>query len=82
MGQADYFLLGANNVICDRCGFKYKSTQVRKEWTGLIVCKKCWDPRHPQDKVRAVKDDQSPSVNRPEATDTFLSPGDVTADDL
>ena len=47
-------------VICDRCGIRKKSDQVRKEWTGLIVCaEKCWEPRNTQDFVRAVKDDQS-----------------------
>ena len=43
MGKADYFILGAWNAICDRCGFKFKNSRLRKEWTGLMVCNDCWD---------------------------------------
>lgn len=66
--------LGKWNVICDRCGFKFKSDEVMQEWTGLIVCrKKCFETRHPQDFVRPVKDDQSVPFTRPEAPDQFVS---------
>lgn len=34
-------------VICDRCGLKKRLKDVRREWTGLIVCKKDWDRKHP-----------------------------------
>jgi hypothetical protein len=35
---------------CQRCGFKFRLTQLKTEWTGLRVCKgtgtnRCWDPR-------------------------------------
>jgi hypothetical protein len=30
---------------CDRCGEKIKYQALRKEWTGLKVCKQCWDPK-------------------------------------
>jgi hypothetical protein len=33
---------------CDRCGFKYKLLELRKEWTGLKVCDSCFEPKHPQ----------------------------------
>lgn len=69
----DRFKLGANNVICDRCGFKKKSFEVRKEWTGFYVCKECWEPRHPQDFVRGRRDRQVPYVNRPEPADVFIT---------
>lgn len=32
----------------------------------------CWEPRHPQDFVRGVKDKQTPPWVRPEGADTFL----------
>lgn len=74
---------GKHLVICDRCGFKKLSDEVRKEWTGLIVCRDtCWEPKHPQLLTRAVRDNQAVRDARPEPTDHFLSPGDVTADDL
>ena len=67
--------------VCQRCGFTRYASEIKEEWTGLRVCMKCWEPRHPQDYVRGVLDDQTvPYANPP--TITFLSPGDVTPDDL
>lgn len=43
-------------MSCDRCGIDYRQSQMKKEWNGLIVCDECWEPRHPQDFVRASKD--------------------------
>ncbi len=74
MGRADYYSHGSHNVICDRCGFKYKHFDTKKEWTGLIVCTKCWEHRHPQDFVRGVRDQQSVRDPRPELTDTCVGP--------
>lgn len=41
--------------ICDRCGFKYRRRQLRKENTGWVVCSSCYDGKyslksHPQNK--------------------------------
>lgn len=72
--SADYFKPGDWNAICDRCGFKYKFSQLRKTWDGLYVCReKCWEPRHPQDRVKARRDRQSVPVARPPGTDTFVA---------
>lgn len=35
--------------VCQRCGFTYKLSQIKKEWTGLRVCPECRDPK-PQDR--------------------------------
>lgn len=40
---------------CDRCGFIYKREELIKEWTNLMVCSPCWDPRHPQDMIKAPR---------------------------
>ena len=45
------------NVICDFTGFKYKRSECRKMWNGLIVRADLWEPRHPQDFVRVPVDD-------------------------
>lgn len=34
---------------CDRCGHIKKLIELRKEWTGYLVCHECWDPRTKQD---------------------------------
>jgi len=68
-----YYKRGAWNCICDSCGFKYKSTELRKRWDGLMVCKKDWNPRQPQDFVRGKADPQAPPWSRPEPADVFVS---------
>ena len=48
------FSSGKNSIAeCDRCGFRYKLTVLRKEIIktknyNLLVCPTCWDPDHPQ----------------------------------
>lgn len=66
MGRADFVKHGDYNVICDLCGFKYKASMCRKTWNNLYVCNPCWDPRHPQDFVTGITDDQSVPIARPD----------------
>lgn len=80
MSAADRHVHGLWNVICQRCGFKYKSNQLQREWTGFIVCygpgtNECWEPRHPQDFLRGKKDPQRVEYIRPDLRDKFV---DVT----
>ena len=40
-------------AACDRCGFRFKLKELKKEIvktkpTGLLVCRACWSPDHPQ----------------------------------
>lgn len=37
---------------CDRCGFDYLRKDMKKEWTGLVVCKSCFDPKHDREERR------------------------------
>ncbi len=73
---------GDHYVICDVCGFRFYESETRKRWDGLRVCHADWEPRHPQDMVRARRDRQRVANPRPEAPDVFLEPNDVTPDDL
>ena len=69
--MASKYRTGEYNVICDRCGVEKKNTQVRKEWTGLIVCFDCFDYRQPQDFVRGVRDDMAVPFARPDPPDNY-----------
>lgn len=74
-------------VICDRCGFRFHSGQLRREWTGLRVCSgaatnNCWEPRHPQDFVRGKADRQAPPWVRPEPEDNESAPSAPDWDSL
>lgn len=64
---------GTWNAICDRCAFKKKAFELRKEWTGQMVCKDCFEHRHPQDLIKVPKDTQSVPWSRPEPVDVFVS---------
>lgn len=67
------FKFGEWNVICDSCGFKYKSRQLRKRWDGFMVCPDCFEVRHPQDFLRARLDRQDIPWSRPRPTDVFVA---------
>lgn len=46
--------------LCDRCGFKYRRKQLKRESTGFIVCRRCDDGaydlrRHPQNRPAPVR---------------------------
>lgn len=73
MGRADYYADGQYNFICDQCGKKHKSKDMRFQWDGLVTCPRCYDPRHPQDFVRGTKDVQSVPVSRPDTDPTFTA---------
>jgi hypothetical protein len=64
---------GSWNAICDLCGFKFKSDQLRKRWDGLMACEADWEMRNPQEFIKVPKDNPSTPWQRPEATDTFVS---------
>ena len=70
MGHADYLRNGDWNAICDRCGSKFKFSQLKLEWDGLYVCTAngCWEPRQPQDYVKGVMDNMAVPVSRPDTT--------------
>lgn len=79
------YVSGAWKAECDRCGFDYLNTELRKEWTGLRVCNKCWDPRHPQEYLRGKADRQAPPWTRPDKDGTDVSVGsgnEVSPEDL
>ena len=59
MANANYLKKGDFNRICDVCGFKYKASKTQRRWDGMIVCKKCYEDRQPQDFLQAVHDDQN-----------------------
>jgi hypothetical protein len=72
MGKRDYIAWGDYNVICDRCGAKYKASECKFEWNHLLVCVECWEPRQPQDYVRGLSDDQAVPVARPRGELKFV----------
>lgn len=66
-------ILGQWNCICDRCGFKFKSPELRKDWQNLMVCNACFELRNQQDFLRIKPEKVAPPWVRPQPTDTFVS---------
>jgi hypothetical protein len=73
-----YLKKGEFNAWCDRCGVKYKSSQLTKEWDELWVCPGCFEDRQPQDMVRGQVDLQATPWARPEVPDNFLLVAAIT----
>lgn len=48
-GPKDYLKLGDWNAFCDACKFKFKASELKKDWKGLYKCPTCWETRHPMD---------------------------------
>lgn len=78
----DRYRPGDHLALCDRCGFEYYASQLRKTWDGLLVCDKDWEPRHPQDFVRGRPDRQAVADARPEPDPVFLTTNQVQPEDL
>lgn len=81
-GTADTLKLGLWNAICDECGFKFKSNQLKKRWDGAMTCKECWEPRHPQDYIKSVPDRQAVPWVRSVQADTFITAAPADPDSL
>lgn len=64
---------GSWNVIDDVTGFKEKAGDLKERWDGIRTTKENWEPRHPQDFIKAVKDDMSVPYVRPRTPDIFVN---------
>jgi hypothetical protein len=67
MGKGWTYNSGDWNATCDSCGRKFKASQLKKRWDGLMVCEADWEPRHSLDFVRSRADKQTPPWIRPKA---------------
>lgn len=73
MPNNNYYNEGSWNIICDRCGQKYKREQCKKEWTGLLVCHFCWDRKHPWNLPLPIAIDSLPVIEaRPRPSTVYL----------
>jgi hypothetical protein len=64
-GPKDYLKVGDWNAFCDVCGFKFKSSELRKRWDNLMVCAEDFEMRHPQDLIKSIPEKPAPPFSRP-----------------
>ena len=76
---------GDYKVICDQCGITYLRSECSTDWKNRIVCDRgCWEPRHPQEFVRAKPDitrvaDARPDVSYDSAETTLSASASILA---
>ena len=79
------FASGKNSIaMCDRCGFQFKLTLLRKEIQktkiyNLLVCPECWDPDQPQLQLGMYPVDDPQAVRNPRHDTTYVTAGVNTA---
>jgi hypothetical protein len=79
------FASGKNSIAeCDRCGQRYKLTELKKEVQkqrvfNLLVCPQCWDPDHPQLQLGMYPVDDPQAVRNPRHDQTYLVSGPNSA---
>lgn len=71
-----------HRVQCDISGFWCLRSECRMRWDGKLVRADFWEPRQPQDFVRAHKDDTSIKDARPAQPDPPLQDPPIDANDV
>jgi len=66
MPRKIYFKKGDWNAYCDICGFEYKASELRLNSDNLYVCKRDWEAKHPQEKIKTQAVSISTSWSRPD----------------
>jgi len=75
------FASAKNSIaICDRCGFQFKLTALRKEVVktktyNTLVCSSCWDPDQPQLQLGMYPVDDPQAVRNPRRDTTYVTAG-------
>ena len=69
--------------MCDRCGQRYKLTELKKEVQkqrifNLLVCPTCWDPDQPQLMLGTFPVDDPQAVRNPRNDTTYVTSGPMT----
>jgi hypothetical protein len=79
--MANMFASGKNSIAqCDRCGFRFKLTQLKKEVKktktyNLLVCPECWDPDQPQLQLGMYPVEDPQAVREPRQDTTYYVSG-------
>lgn len=79
--MSNRFSSGKNSIAeCDRCGFYFKLTSLRKETVktkirNLLVCPSCYDPDQPQLMLGMYPVDDPQAVRDPRPDRSYIASG-------
>jgi len=73
------YIAGDYNVISDQSGRKFKRSECKFTWDGLLVAISEWEPKQPQLDIRGRDEKIAVKDARPRQPDKFFVP---TRDDL
>lgn len=79
--MANRFSSGKNSIaMCDRCGFQFKLTSLRKEIVktktfNTLVCPSCFDPDQPQLQLGMYPVEDPQAVRNPRRDTTYVTAG-------
>lgn len=59
-------------MACDECGVVFRRSELQQRWDKAWVCRKDWEPKHPQESVRGKIDRQRVPVSRPEGSIIYV----------
>lgn len=68
--------------ICQRTGFKVPRSELRREWTGLLVWEPYWEPKHPEYDRPPPRGERTVDRATARESERHLEPGEITRDDL
>ena len=75
------FSSGKNSIAeCDRCGFRYKLTElkpltIKTKVTNIIVCPTCWEPDQPQLQLGMYPVNDPQAVRNPRPDNSYVTSG-------
>ena len=75
------FSSGKNSIAeCDRCGFRYKLTQlkglvIKTKNVNILVCPECWEPDQPQLQLGMYPVNDPQAVRNPRPDVSYVTSG-------
>ncbi len=76
------FKKGDHNVISDDSGQKFKRSEMRYTWDGLLVHKSEWSPKQPQLTIRGRKEQIQVADVRTQSEDPALLNPSITTSQM
>jgi hypothetical protein len=73
-------------AMCDRCGFKYKLTQlkslvIKTKRVNIMVCPECWEPDQPQLQLGMYPVNDPQAIRNPRPDSSYYTPTGASGGD-